>query len=118
MPYDNGTATRCLHHRKEGVKPLSITLKNRREAYDKIKSQRDNRKSVILSALRDGDPNGMTAEEIAQKLVESGEITHFDMNFVRPRLTEMKESNDVKVVGRRPSVLTGRNTSVWKAVKT
>lgn len=96
---------------------MSITLKNRKEAYDKIKPQRSNRKNVILSVLREGDPDGMTAEEIAQKLVADGKIAHLDMNFVRPRLTEMKEKNDVKVVGRRPSALTGRNTSVWKAVK-
>ena len=95
---------------------MSITIKNRREAYEKIKPQRDNRKSVIMDALQSGNPDGMTAEEIANDLVENGKIDHFDMNFVRPRLTELKAVNKVKVVGRRPSVLTGRNTAVWKAV--
>lgn len=94
---------------------MNITRKNRREAYDKIIPKRDNRKELILSVLK-AHPNGMTAEEVAQALVDSGKISHMDMNFVRPRLTELKESDKVQVVGRRPSVITGRNTAVWKVV--
>lgn len=94
---------------------MNITRKNRREAYDKIIPKRDNHKELILSVLK-AHPNGMTAEEVAQALVDSGKISHMDMNFVRPRLTELKESDKVQVVGRRPSVITGRNTAVWKVV--
>lgn len=94
---------------------MNITRKNRREAYDKIIPKRDNRKELILATLTE-HPNGMTAEEVAQVLMDSGKISHMDMNFVRPRLTELKESKKVQVVGRRPSVITGRNTAVWKVV--
>lgn len=94
---------------------MNITRKNRREAYDKIIPKRDNRKDLILATLTE-HPNGMTAEEVAQVLMDSGKISHMDMNFVRPRLTELKESKKVQVVGRRPSVITGRNTAVWKVV--
>ena len=43
---------------------LSITLKNRREAYENVKPKRDSRKALILNILENGDPGGMTAEEI------------------------------------------------------
>ena len=66
---------------------MNITRRNRREAYNQIIPKRDNRKELILSVLKE-HANGMTAEEIAQSLVESGKISHMDMNFVRPRLTE------------------------------
>lgn len=45
---------------------LSITIRNRREAYDEIKPKRESRKVMILEVLENGDPNGMTAEEVAQ----------------------------------------------------
>jgi hypothetical protein len=94
---------------------LNITRKNRREAYNKIIPKRDNRKGLILSVLKE-HPDGMTAEEVVQALVDNGKISHMDMNFVRPRLTELKESGMVQVIGRRPSAITGRNTAVWKVV--
>lgn len=94
---------------------MNITKRNRREAYNQIIPKRDNRKELILSVLKE-HANGMTAEEIARSLVESGKISHMDMNFVRPRLTELKESAMVEVVGRRPSAITGRNTAVWKVI--
>lgn len=94
---------------------MNITRKNRREAYDKIIPKRDNRKEMILSVLKE-HPDGMTAEEVVQVLLDGGKISHMDMNFVRPRLTELKESKLIQVVGRRPSAITGRNTAVWKVV--
>lgn len=96
---------------------LSITIKNRREAYDEIKPKRENRKAMILEVLKNGDPNGMTAEEVAQQLLHDGKITHIDLNFTRPRLTELKEEGKVEVVGKRRSLITARNTAVWKVVK-
>ena len=43
---------------------MSITIKNRREAYEKVKPKRPNRKDMILDVLTAGDPGGMTADEI------------------------------------------------------
>jgi len=92
---------------------LRITIMNRREAYPK----QENRKDLILEVLKNGDPGGMTAEEIAQQLLKDGKITHIDPNFTRPRLTELKEAGKVKVVGKRRSEITSRNTAVWRVVK-
>ena len=96
---------------------MSITLKNRREAYENIKPKRDNRKAMILNVLKNGDPGGMTAEEVAQQLLQDGKIPYIDPNFIRPRLTELKEDGKVEVVGKRRSTITNRNTAVWKVMK-
>ena len=90
---------------------------NRREAYNEIKPKRESRKDMILEVLKNGDPGGMTAEEIAQQLLHDGKISHIDPNFTRPRLTELKEDGGVEVVGKRRSQITTRNTAVWKVVK-
>lgn len=96
---------------------MGITLKNRREAYENIKPKRDNRKAMILEVLQSGDPGGMTAEEVAQRLLQDGKIPYIDPNFTRPRLTELKEDGKVEVVGKRRSAATNRNTAIWKVVK-
>lgn len=96
---------------------MSISIMNRRESYNEIKPKRDSRKTMILEVLKNGDPGGMTAEEIAQQLLQDGKITHIDLNFTRPRLTELKEDGKVEVVGKRRSLITNRNTAAWKVVK-
>lgn len=96
---------------------MGITLKNRREAYENIKPKRDNRKAMILEVLQSGNPGGMTAEEVAQRLLQDGKIPYIDPNFTRPRLTELKKDGKVEVVGKRRSATTNRNTAVWKVAK-
>lgn len=97
----------------KGVITLSIALRNRREAYDQIEPKRPNRKAMILDVLTSGDPGGMTADEIGEKLVSEGKIPTNSPNFTRPRLTEMKAEGKVVIVGRRPGK-SGCNTAVWK----
>lgn len=94
----------------------SIALRNRREAYEKVKPKRPSRKDMILDVLASGDPRGMTADEIGDCLVEAGKISNNSPNFTRPRLTELKEEGKVTIVGRRPGK-SGCDVSVWKVVK-
>lgn len=94
---------------------MNITEETRRESYVKIIPKRETRKEIVLSILRDGDKNGMTAEEVLDRLFELGKVNKRDMNYVRPRLTELKESGKIKVVGSRLSS-TARRTAVWKVV--
>lgn len=96
---------------------MKIMKKNRLDAFCDILPKRESRKTMIKSVLSSGDPRGMTAEEIAAKLHENAKIPYVDMNFVRPRLTEMQQSGDVSVVGKRRSTITGKNTSIWKIAK-
>jgi len=100
----------------KGANELSIPLKNRREAFNAVKPARINRKNNILAVMKNGDPNGMTAEEITDVLCKNGTIPSTDRNYVKPRLTEMRDDGIVKAVGRRRSPTTMRNTTVWKAV--
>lgn len=95
---------------------MSIELKNRREAYEKVKPKRPNRKDMILDVLAAGDPNGMTADEIGEQLVKDGKVLENNPNFTRPRLTELKDEGKVEVIGKRPGN-SGCSTAVWKAVK-
>lgn len=92
---------------------MGIELRDRREAYNKIKPKAPNRKSMILEVLTSGDPGGMTADEIGEQLVADGKIPVNSPNFTRPRLTEMKAEGTVVIVGRRPGK-SGCNTAVWK----
>lgn len=95
---------------------MSIALRDRREAYEQVKPKRPNRKAMILEVLKNGNPDGMTADEIGERLVAEGKIAANSPNFTRPRLTEMKSEGAVIIVGRRPGK-SGCNTAVWKAVR-
>lgn len=95
---------------------MSIALMNRHEAYERVKPKRPNRKDMILDVLTSGDPGGMTADEIGERLVEAGIIPNNSPNFTRPRLTELKEDGLVAIVGRRPGK-SGCDVSVWKVIK-
>jgi hypothetical protein len=92
---------------------MSIALRDRREAYDQVKPKSPSRKAMILEVLTSGDPGGMTADEIGERLVAEGKIPDNSPNFVRPRLTEMKAEGKITIVGRRPGK-SGCNTAVWK----
>ena len=53
----------------------------------------------------------MTAREIAYKL------KFYDLNAVKPRLTEMKKRGTVEVIGKAYDTLTERNVSVYRRVE-
>ena len=59
---------------------------------------------MILDAM----DKPMTAREIAYKL------KFYDLNAVKPRLTEMKARGTVEVIGKAYDALTERNVSVYR----
>ncbi len=93
------------------MKKNSITFETRRESHEEIIPKKENRQQVILDVLADRE--GMTVDEIADALIMNGTIKYYDRNFVAPRLTELKEGGEVKVVGKRQSRRTGKNVAVW-----
>ena len=62
---------------------------------------------MILDAM----DKPMTAREIAYKL------KFYDLNAVKPRLTEMKERGTVEVIGKAYDQLTGVHVSVYRRVE-
>ena len=92
-----------------------ITVETRRKSYADIGPKRGTRARMIYEALvEQGD---MTAEELTELLVKRGDIPSFDLNYVRPRLTEMKDARMVRAEGKRPSRHSGKDTAVWHAVR-
>lgn len=89
---------------------MSITQATRREAHEFIARKRDDRCEQILEVLGDRQ---LTVSEIVQELLDKGVIKYYDRNFVAPRLTEMREAGLVKVVGKRPCIMSGKNIAVW-----
>ena len=92
---------------------MSITAETRREAYYESANNASVRRVMIYQLLRGSGDYGMTAEEITDNLVQAGKLKYFDLNMVRPRLTELKDEGLVKTVGKRKSLLSGKNTAVW-----
>lgn len=89
---------------------MSITYATRKEAHEFVGGRRDDRCEQILEVLGDRQ---LTVSEIVKELLDKGAIKYYDRNFVAPRLTEMKEAGVVKVVGKRPCIMSGRNIAVW-----
>lgn len=53
----------------------------------------------------------MTAREVCIKLGSN------DMNYVRPRLTELVQMGKIEIIGKKKDVITNRNTSVYQVIK-
>ena len=91
-----------------------ITEDTRRAAHEDIKPKFGPRAKAIYTALTEsGD---MTAEELTDYLVAQGTIPYFDLNYVRPRLTEMKQARMVETVSTKRSQRSGKDTAVWSAI--
>jgi hypothetical protein len=53
----------------------------------------------------------MTAREVCSKLGSD------DMNYVRPRLTELVQMGKIEIIGKKRDSVTNRNTSVYQVIK-
>lgn len=82
-----------------------ITHETRNESF--VKTDRATRRSIILAALGDEE---LTAREILKRIGFS------DMNFVRPRLTELMQSGKVEAAGKKWDKITERNVTVFRRV--
>ena len=80
-----------------------ITEETRNESF--LKTDRATRRSIILAALGDEE---LTARELLSR------IGFNDMNFVRPRLTELMQSGRVEAAGKKWDKITERNVTVFR----
>lgn len=53
----------------------------------------------------------MTAREVCSKLGSN------DMNYVRPRLTELVQMGKIEIIGKKRDSVTNRNTSVYQVIR-
>ena len=53
----------------------------------------------------------MTAREVCIRLGSD------DMNYVRPRLTELVQMGKVEIIGKKKDTATNRNTSVYQVIR-
>lgn len=67
------------------------------------------RQWLIYGMLEQYGP--MTAREICMKLGSN------DMNYVRPRLTELVQMGKIEIIGKKLDTETDRNTSVYQVVR-
>lgn len=89
-----------------------IENQTRFAAYMDITPKKKIRRSLIFDVLANS-AEGLTSEEITERLLHQGQIKYFDMNFVRPRITEMKRAGIISSIGKRRSKRTGKNIAVW-----
>lgn len=85
---------------------MAITSETRRESFEK--TDRATRRSIILAALGDEE---LTARELLSR------IGFNDMNFVRPRLTELMQAGKVETVGKKYDPETERNVTIFRRTK-
>ena len=67
------------------------------------------RQWLIYGMLEQYGP--MTAREICMKLGSN------DMNYVRPRLTELVQMGKIEIIGKKLDTVTDRSTSVYQIVR-
>ena len=82
---------------------MNVTTETRREAY--INRPTQPRQAAILDAL---GADELTARQIAHRL------GFFDLNAVKPRLTELKAAGILKADRKAIDTVTGRNVAVWR----
>ena len=94
---------------------MNTTSETRRAAYEAIQPEIPTRADTIYRVLE--TQGEMTAEEIVEYLLKTGVIAYFDYNFVRPRLTDLKDKGMVRTNGKRISRRSGKETAIWQAIK-
>lgn len=91
---------------------MKMTLENRQDSYREIKPKRLTKYSQIVEILNNRE---MTAREIEKEMCAKGYSTYFDMNHVRPRLTELvNEWHEVIECGSKEDDLTHKMVAVYR----
>lgn len=88
-----------------------MLLDTKCESYTKVKEDKiqEKRYNLILNVLNDN--NELTAREICRKLHKT------DMNFVRPRISELLRNNVIEEAGTKFDKTTNRNVHIFRIRK-
>ena len=91
---------------------MSITYQTRQLSFEDIKPKRLTKYNQILEVISDKE---MTAREIETEMNQMGYSKYFDMNHVRPRLTELvNEYNELVECGTKVDYLTNKSVAVYR----
>ena len=91
---------------------MSITYQTRQLSFEDIKPKRLTKYNQILEVISDKE---MTAREIETEMNRKGYSKYFDMNHVRPRLTELvNDYYELVECGTRVDYLTNKSVAVYR----
>jgi len=89
-----------------------ITIITRANSFQAIKSERSKRYAQILEIIENKE---MTAREIEDEMLKREYVSEFDMNHVRPRITELVDKyHELKECGQTMDYKTNRLVAVFR----
>lgn len=89
-----------------------ITYETRQMSFEDVKPKRLTKYMQILEII---DNREMTAREIETEMNRRGYSKYFDMNHVRPRLTELvNEYNELVECGTKVDYVTKKSVAVYR----
>lgn len=89
------------------VKSNRIARNCQLEAYRRLRP--GGRQWLVFGILE--QYGAMTAREVCSRLGSD------DMNYVRPRLTELVQMGKIEIIGKKKDTATNRTTSVYQIIK-
>jgi len=91
---------------------VNITGETRKASYNDISNSGTaaTRRNIILGVIGNRQ---MTATEILDELERQGVVSEHDPNFVRPRLTELKQMGIIHAIDKRVCSKSGKKVAVW-----
>lgn len=91
---------------------MKTTCINRQMSFEDIKPKRLTKYMQIIEILGNRE---MTAREIENEMCKLGYSTYFDMNHVRPRLTELaNEWHEIIECGSKEDYITHKRVAVYR----
>lgn len=91
---------------------MKTTLENRQLSFNEIKITRFTKYMQILEII---GSNEMTAREVETEMCKRQYSTYFDMNHVRPRITELvNEMHELIECGVKEDFVTHKRVSVYR----
>lgn len=88
-----------------------IAKNNRKAAFMSIDDFKPTRKDEILYILREFGP--LTSREIEEKRSSMFEPRYFELNHVKPRLTELEQEEKVRIIGSKEDKVTKVKVAIY-----
>lgn len=84
-------------------------VRNQKDANKEV--NKDKRYSQIISILT--EKGALIPRKIEDEMVTKGYVGEFNLNDVRPRLTELLNLHKVKIIGKEHDQVSGKNNSIY-----